>query len=415
MKKNLISLTVVILLIGACMSAKPLFAQGYDQQKIYHYLKAQQSSTTGLVNSFTGTSDEMLLNQAAIYDQALAVMAFLLSKDYDAAARVLNFFDKKWNGIGFANFYNTQDGHVGIEGTIHLGPNAWIAMAALQYDALTGKKTYLDLARKIALALAQFPHEASGGIAMGPMADWGANWREVFSSENNIDAFVVFRELAEVAPDKKEQDLFSKEAQGIKKFLTEKIFFKKPRVPTGPEGDWMASDVFTFSLLAFRPSELENDFGLTPAEMFNLLDKNFLVTVDDISGYDFTDFLTKETFQRKPMISIEWSAMVASACFKLGSYYQQLFELSKEQDISDEANKYLDKGRLILDNLDKKAMPIAHNQMVYPYSTKAWEQVFPFAPWWRTPQRGEQGRLAGSLSGTCWRMFAEKKFNPFIF
>jgi hypothetical protein len=404
---------VIFFLLSISVGAKPLFAEIYNKEKIYRYLKSQQSPETGLVDSFTNTSDEMLLNQASTYDQALAVMAFLLNKDAKSASRILDFFDKKWNGVGFANFYNTKDGDPGIEGTIHLGPNAWIALAALQYDALTGQKRYEGLSKRIAAAILEIPHDVNGGVAMGPMADWGADWRNIFSAENNIDALVVFRHLEQLSADPKERSRFGQETQGIKQFLKEKIFSRKPRVPTGPEVDWMASDVLAFSLLAFNPSELECDFGITPLEMFSLLEKNFLVETDDIVGYDFADFLTKQSFDRKPMISIEWSAMVALAYLKMSDYYQQLYALSSEKDDTKEANKCLDKGKDILDNLDKKVMPHQQTQQVYPYATKAWEQVFPFAPWWRTPQRGEQGRLAGSLSGTCWRMFAEEKFNPF--
>lgn len=415
MKIITFSVIFLVFLALTLVYAPLLYAESYSRERIHRYLKSQQSPRTGLVDSFTDTSDEMLIDQASTYDQTLAVMAFLLNKDFSAAARILDFFEKKWNTIGYANFYNTKDGGSGIEGTIHLGPNAWVALAALQYDALTGKKRYQELARNIGLALAELPHEPEGGLAMGPVADWGADWREVFSAENNIDAFVVFQELARVLSDEKEKDFFQNEAQGIKRFLKKKIFARKPRIPTGPEGDWMASDVFAFTLLAFKPSELENDFDLSVQEMFDLLDKNFLVYADGISGYDFTDFLTKETFERKPMISIEWSAMVALAYFKMADYNKQLFELSREPVFEEQAEKYSDKARNILNNLDAKAMPRANHQLVYPYATKGWEQVFPFAPWWRTPQRGEQGRLAGSLSGTCWRMFAEEKFNPFVF
>ncbi|MFA6379141.1 MAG: hypothetical protein WCX16_05115, partial [Candidatus Omnitrophota bacterium] len=180
MKKEIISFISIFFVFGFLFYVKSSWAEVYSKEKIYRYLKSQQMEQTGLVNSFTNTSDEALLYQASTYDQALAVIAFLLNKDDAAASRILHFYQSKWNGLGFANFYYTKDGQVGLEGTVHLGPNAWIAIAALQYDAITGKNRYHDLARKIVMWMTQLSHDVIGGISMGPVADWGANWREVF-------------------------------------------------------------------------------------------------------------------------------------------------------------------------------------------------------------------------------------------
>jgi len=413
MKKEVGFLVGVVSLLAFLTGAKPLFAEPFSKDKVYRYLKSQQEDKTGLVNSFTNTSDEALLYQASTYDQALAVIAFLLNKDDAAASRILDFYQSRWNGLGFANFYYTKDGQVGLEGTIHLGPNAWIAIAALQYDAMTSKKRYHDFVRKIVVWITKLPHDQIGGISMGPMADWGANWREVFSAENNIDAFMVLRTFAELSLSQGDKTFFREEAKGVEQFLAKKIFSKKPRIPVGPDSEAMASDVFAFSLLAFKPSQLQIELGLTVPEMFQILDEYFLVETDDISGYDFTDFSSKKTFERRPMISMEWSAMIALAYLTMSDYEKQFYELSGDPEKESQAKMYAERGKKILDELDKKAMTYAKNQQVYPYATKAWEQVFPFAPWWRTPQRGEVGRLAGSLSGTCWRMFAEENFNPF--
>jgi len=413
--KNMIYLAAIISTLGFFIATEVVFAQEYSKEKIHRYLKAQQDPRTGLVDSFTNTADEMLWNQASTYDQALAAITFLLNNDADSAARILNFFNAKWVGVGFANFYQTQTGDVGIESTTHLGPNAWIAIAALQYDTMTGKRRFYDLAHKIAIWITQLPHDAVGGVAMGSRADWGANWREVFSAENNIDALVLFRGLQPVTFNKDEERLFAQEAEGIKNFLKEKIFARAPRIPVGPDNDFMASDVFAFALLAFKPSELENDLGIAAAEMLSLVEQNFFVATDDIVGYDFTDFRSKQSFERRPMISIEWSAMIALAYAQAGEYGAPLAQLTQDPQMQADAAAQIQKAAEIISNLDKKVIVYDREQIAYPYATKSWEQVFPFAPWWRTPQRGDRGRLAGSLSGTCWRVFVEEKFNPFQF
>ena len=119
------------------------------------------------------------------------------------------------------------------------------------------------------------------------------------------------------------------------------------------------------------------------------LEEDDFVDTDDIVGYDFTDKVSRQSFQRQPMISIEWSAMIALAYLRVGSYFAQLADLMNDQAVSQEAVTMSNKAAVIVQNLDQKAIMRGHQQMVYPYATKAWEQVFPFAPWWRTPQRGE--------------------------
>jgi hypothetical protein len=403
----------IVVVLGLLLGASSSWAKGYNKEKIYQYLKSQQNIQTGLVNSFLNTSDEMLFDQASTYDQSLAAITFLLNKDEKAASRILDFFSNHWNGIGFSNFYHTKRGEVGLEATIHLGPNAWIALAALRYDAMTGTKKYYPLARKITVWMAGLPHDKTGGIAMGPSADWGADWRTVFSAENNIDAYVVFQAMAKLSTNDDDKNFFLEQAKGIKAFLKKEIFSLKPRIPVGPDTKSMASDVFAFSLLAFSAQELRDDFLFAPEDMFQALDQNFLVETDDIFGYDFTDFLTKTAFERRPMISMEWSAMVALSYLKIGQECRKLYSVNNDQASKDEADVYVKKANKILEHLDQKAMVFGASTLAYPYATKAWEQVFPFATWWRTPQRGDQGRLAGSLSGTCWRVFAEEQFNPF--
>ena len=404
---------ILLIVLGVVLAAKLSWAEGYSQEKIGRYLKSQQNARTGLVNSFSNTADLRLLNQASIYDQALAVMAFLLNRDEASAARILDFFNTHWSEEGFSNFYYTLNGETGLETTIHLGPNAWIALAALNYDAMTGKKRYAPLAKKITLWMARLPYSADGGIAMGPREDWGANWREVFSAENNIDALMVFRQMARQTSDESEQRLYCQRARWIAEFLKKKIFSRKPRIPVGPDSEVVASDVFAFALLAFEPRELEDAFAFAPEEMFRFLDEQFLVETDGIFGYDFTDLSSKKTFARRPMISLEWSAMIALAYVKMSDHEAKLFARFGDPASEKKSRDYQERAAEILGELDKKAMASGKNQLMYPYATKAWEQVFPFAPWWRTPQRGESGRLAGSLAGTCWRVFAEKKFNPF--
>jgi hypothetical protein len=100
--------------------------------KMYNWLQSMQNSTTGLVQSYSNTVDIALLDHAFTYDQALAGLCFVKEADYVSAAKILDFYNNKWTGTGFANSYDINNGGV-RESIIHTGPNLWIALLALQY------------------------------------------------------------------------------------------------------------------------------------------------------------------------------------------------------------------------------------------------------------------------------------------
>lgn len=384
----------------------------FDETKIYNYLKSQQNEKTGLVNSFVNTKDTMLLNQASTYDQALAGIAFLVLGDCNRAERILRFFDNKWSADGFANFYNTKTGNVGIECTIHLGPNAWIALLALQYTAITGNRKYLDLAKKIAFWAVKLNHK-KGGLAMGPVKDWATDWSEVYSSENNIDAYTVFDLLHNYISSDEDKKLFESEKEGIKNFLRIITFSQNPRIRVGIDNPAMATDVIAISMLAFEPAQLKFQMKISPEEFFEIAEKQFLVSIDGIQGYEFADKESVREIGRPNMISLEWTAMMALAYFKLADYCKQFYELTGDNEYKINSDKYQDKSIRLIGNLDKKILTISKDAIAYPYATKGLKQVFPFSPWWKTPSDGKDGRLAASLASSCWRVFVEKKFNPF--
>jgi hypothetical protein len=409
--KFLIAFSILILVNSLCFAEKGS-AQTFDETKIYKYLKSEQSKKTGLVNSFFNTSDEELLNQASTYDQALAGLAFLILGDDKAASRILDFFNKTWSGNGFTNFYNTATGYPGVETTIHLGPNMWITILALQYTAATGDNKYLDLAKNIAIWAIKLNHK-QGGIAMGPVADWGANWPEVYSSENNIDAHAVFNLLANYVTSIEDKNLLAAQMAGIEKFLKDITFGLNSYICVGSENPTiMASDIPALLVLAFRPAKFESLVGFSCDELLELAEKYFFTATDDIKGYEFTDEESRGKIGRPKMISLEWTAMISLAYFKMADYYNQFYELTSESKYKISADEYRNKAQNSIKNLDKKILTMAKDKIAYPYATKGYQQVFPFAPWWKTPKNGKDGRLAASLASTCWRLFLEKRFNP---
>lgn len=362
----------------------------------YQFLLRQKNDKTGLVDSFVNTRDLSLKSQASTYDLALAGLGFLKLGDNASARKILSFFDKTWTEAGLCNFYNTSTGSCGLEWTAHLGPNMWVAMLALRYTQETQDERFYPLARKIVFWGMRLKHDA-GALAMGVQQDWGADWPNVFGVESNIVAYSVFRKMAFMEKDRAVRDAFELEMQSIRDFLNKVAIVRDERghlqnivvghsIPAGLTRV-VAGDVISMMLLVFETKELGDFFGVNEAELVDLATKRFFVHSDGISGFDFTDEEGARSAKRPRMISLEWTMQMACA-LKI-----------QEQSLS----------RSWVDEVDKK-MIRSEGAIFYAYATKPGFQVFPFAPWWKTPH-GEPG-LCGSMASTMWRLFYEKGFNP---
>ncbi|MDD5584756.1 MAG: hypothetical protein PHV55_06855, partial [Candidatus Omnitrophica bacterium] len=190
------------------------------EKSISAFCAHQRNEVTGLFCSFINTSDELLVGQASTYDQALVGLALLKFREYYQAKQILRFFKSRWSPQGLCNFYDTSSGGCGVETTVHLGPNAWIALFALHYAQETGDDSFYSFARDIGLWAADLKHYR-GALCMGPVQDWGGNWDEAVSLENNIVAYAMFRSLYAQEKDEKIKNVFAREMQGIRKFIKE--------------------------------------------------------------------------------------------------------------------------------------------------------------------------------------------------
>ncbi len=384
----------------------------FDIDGIRTFLMHQQSPETKILESFINTTDEMLSNQASTYDQALAGLGFLELGDQNGAKGVLSFFKAKWSDLGLCNFYNTENGSCGIEETVHLGPNMWIASLALQYGQKTGDARFNNLAEKIAFWSIELNHN-NGGISMGPVADWGGDWPNVYSSENNIVAFAVFRALYNHENNQTYREIYSQQMQGIINFINEVTLQRSTdgkiinvSVGYNPEegiSSISSCDVVTMLLLVFNPQELQQFFSIDESDLLEFAKDNFFVCVDGICGYDFTSESSTILIGRQRMISLEWTAQMAQAEIAVAQFYQ--INSPHEERAAD----YFKESDQLLSEIDKTI--INYQEMCfYPYATKAAEQPFTFAPWWKTPQGDPE--FCGALSSTLWRLFAYKEFNP---
>ncbi len=375
---------------------KVSFAGEEISQGSHRFLIGQKNERTGLVDSFINTDDPALRRQAATYDLALAGLGFLKLGDVASARNILGFFDRTWTGAGFCNFYETTSGACGLEKIAHLGPNMWVALLALHYTQETKDDRFYPLARQIALWGMRLKHQ-EGGLAMGMAMDWGTDWTKVFGAESNVVAYSVFRAMASMERGRADRVSFELEMQGIRDFLNKIAMRRDARgrlqeivvgysVPGGVS-NVVGGDVISMMLLVFTTQELQEFFGVNETVLTDLAIRQFFIYTDGISGFDFTDEAVARTIPRPRMISLEWTMQMACAL----------------QGHSDGL------ARSWVSEVDKK-MIRSRDAVFYAYATKSGVQVFPFAPWWKTP-RGDTGRC-GSMASTMWRLFYEKSFNP---
>ena len=392
----------------------PALAQEFDA-RVSQFLLHQTSPETGLPASFINSDDAALRDQASTYDMALAGLAFLQLKDQNSAKRILTFFDRKWSGSGFCNFYNIKTGACGVEATVHLGPNMWVATLALQYMSQSGDRSFYPLARKIALWGMALNHQG-GGVGMGPFRDWGADWPNVFGAESNIVAYSVFRAMAKDEKDVATRVSMEREMQGIRDFLNKVVLVRGSdgrlqNIIVGSnvvQGASMitACDVVSMLLLVFDPEEIKTFFSLDEEALMGFARERFIVDDDGMRGFDFADQSASLAARRPRMISLEWTMQMASALRYVSDVYAASSDVSGVQE---KVVRYKNEAAFFVAEVDKKAISL-QGMSFYSYATKDSLQVFPFAPWWKTPS-GDVTRC-GAMASTAWRLFYDKGFNP---
>ena len=393
------------------------------QDNMDRWLTGQISEKTGLLESFNPSADVYMEKQAATYDQALAGLAFLLLRDRRKSKGILEFYRKKWNGNGFSNFYFTPTGNPGIESTVHLGPNLWIALLALHYDRESGRKQYQQLAENIVGWAMKLPHY-KGGAVMSDKDEWRAPWTKVVSTENNIDLYSVLSILESRVKDKKLKADIMKEKSNVRDFLINVAYDRKSGgfcrgFHEGKIDRESALDTVTWMVAAVGMRQLQA-WGIDRARLMAFVESRFLVADEGIKGFDFTDKRGAFKAKRPRMISIEWTLAMVNMYYMYRNYYLQTAEQQEESGNYKKACKlyqwaeiYDHKAVFYLGQMDKKILEFGprRNMYSYPYATRSFWLVFYDSPWWKTPKTGKNGIPAGSVASTSWRVFAGR-FNP---
>lgn len=364
-------------------------------KNMFQWLKTHQNKFTGLVISFEG--DPAVKDRAFTYDQSLASQVFLLSKDFNRASSILEFYRTKARRKdgGFMNAYNAVSSDP-AEDTVHAGPTLWIGIAAAQYTHMTGDNRFLGLAREVA-DWAVSLKDPEGGIKGGRGIAW-------YSTEHNLDAYALFNMLYGLTKDER----YRSQRDGTLKWIKENTYSKKDAAMKRGKGDaTIATDTLAWAIAAIGPAALSRE-GMDPEGIVKFAEDECAVTAEFtrpdgetvmVRGFDFAK---AKNAPRGGIVSSEWTAQMAMAFKIMATFYSGSNEPRKSEEYSRKAEEYLGE-------LDKMVIsspsPSGQGAGCLPYATQANADT---GHGWRTPS----GAQTGSVSGTAYTIFAKKGYNP---
>ncbi|MBQ3834290.1 MAG: hypothetical protein II816_02070 [Elusimicrobia bacterium] len=429
------------------------------QMRTASFFDRQTSSVNWLIESYRGTSrysydmfsrsfiigkNGVLDAQAFLYDQAIAAISYLLAGQNKKIDRILKvcqreFPIQKSDYIGMYNAYKTDVPRKrwgltpGADGNrVHLGPNMWIAIAALQYTAVTGKTDFVPFVIDMLKWAEGIKHYTmsdgeKGAASMG--YGWEPpDWSKVYSTENVVDHYAVLKMLKKLYETGNEEiiNAFKKakyttkdidnEMENIERWLVRLIYDKNKQTfnmgynPYGVDKT-DALDTVSWAIAAITPERLV-ELGIDPFEMIKFADYNYLVSdnIDgtEIEGYDFTNQQGRRKNYR--MIWFEGTNFHVTTL-------QLMSEYAKKVGEEELASIYRQKAEDILASVHKAAEKIKLIDNALPYVSKKpkEDEIFTtFAHDWEIP-RGKDGNWVASSSSTGWFLIAASAFNPFDF
>ncbi len=365
--------------------------------KMYKWLVIHQNPRTGLVMSFEG--DEKVKDWAFIYDQSLAVQAYLNFSDIDRAKKNLDFFikrAKKSDGL-FVNAYYANDG-APVEYIVHSGPNVWLGIAALKFARKTGDAKYLFLAEEIASGIIKIQSaDPEGGIKGGPGTDW-------YSTEHNLDSYAFFDMLFKVTKNVKYKESRDKVLNWLMAHSYDKSDIPIKR---GKGDSTIATDTYAWSIAAIGPEKLL-ELGMNPDKILEFAQENCAVEVEytasdgrktELKGFDFAP---QRHVARGGVVSSEWTAQMVISYRILADHYRSKDVQTKAAAYEKIADEYL---ASLCNMIISSPSPTGQGEGCLPYASA---DSVDTGHGWATPQ----GKTTGSVSGTAYTIFAYYNYNP---
>ena len=430
------------------------------QMKTASFFDKQTSAITGLIESFRNSSNYtydlvtksfiigkggFLDTQSFIYDGAVSAIAYLLAGQYSKAYKLLKIYSKEFYFLksdkeGLCNAYRsdlirTKNGLTnGIDGDRrHLGPNMWVAIAALQYTAVTSNLEFLEFAIDILKWAEQINHFKfqNGQLGAASMGyGWmPPDWSTVYSTENILDHYAALslaRDIFLYSNKSEVKNYFNKanyslkdiekELDNIERWLKLLVYDKeKQSFNMGYSNEKLdktdALDTVSWAIAAITPEHLET-IGINPFNLFNFAKNQFFVedkiNGEFFSGYDFTNEEGRNKNYR--MIWFEGTCFHIVAIQVLADYAQKTGKWRL-------AEQYRDHSKFLLNQVNKAAGIIGLSDGALPYTSKnpkEKERLLAFNKNWEIP-RGKNGKWVASTSSTAWYLIALSAFNPLHF
>lgn len=366
--------------------------------QLISWLERHAHRQSGLVPSYEG--DPKLEAVSYTYDQALSVIAFSLFQKQEAAVRILSFYrDRaaKSDG-GYVSSYDAPSGQP-MEWNVHVGPNVWIGIAALQYQRMTGDSAYAGMARSIGDWLLELQSkDPERGLRGGPKNEW-------YSTEHNLDAYAFFGMLHRVTGDPRYQAAQADVFNWLMKHAADRSSGSFKR---GKGDATIATDTFSWSIAAIGPAVLAGaDFD--PEGIMEFAEEHCRVEVDferpdgrrvRVTGFDFAK---PQNQGRGGVVSTEWTAQAVVTFRVLESYFEASGNPDKAAYYRDKIDFYLNElQKMIISSLSR----VGQGRGCLPYASA---QNAETGHGWRTPS----GNRTGSVAGTAYGIFAWMGFNPF--
>ncbi|MDD5254532.1 MAG: PilZ domain-containing protein [Candidatus Omnitrophica bacterium] len=366
--------------------------------KMYQWLTIHQNPRTGLVMSFEGDSD--IDNWAFIYDESLALQAYVNFSDFERAKKMLEFFDKKAKRQNklFFNAYYADDG-TPAEFIVHSGPNIWLGIAIVQYVKRTGDPGYLKLAEEIAQDVMQLQaQDPDGGIRGGPEVQW-------YATEHNLDAYAFYDMLHKTT----RNDAYAQARDRVLNWLVKHTYGKTDLPIKRGKGDsTIATDTYAWSIAAIGPAKLE-ELGMNPDRIMEFAEEHCSVEVEylrpgeaqpiKIKGFDFAP---QVHVARGGIVSSEWTAQMVISFKIMADFYHKKGMIAKSRAYLVKADEYLaNLSNMIISS----PSPSGQGESCLPYAT---QELADTGHGWMTPR----GNSTGSVSGTTYTIFAYYNYNP---
>lgn len=428
------------------------------QVNVTSFLDRQTSDINGLVESFRGTSvysydiftrafiygrGGVLDAQSFTYDGAIASLAYLVSDQPKKAADIIRVYAREFyciknDNYGLFNSYKSDKEAtkwglpIGIDGDrMHIGPTLWVAIAALQYTAVTGKLEFLPFVIDVCKWTESLPHYTfrngqRGAVSMG--SGWGPDWTKVYSTENIVDHYALLKMLKEVYElknseitnifeKKKYSDLnINREMFSIERWLMEVVYDKnKKTFNMGVNEHGVdkvdALDTVSWTIPALTPVRLI-EMGVDPYHLMQFADKHYQVSDNiesvEVKGYDFTNPNGRKKGYR--MVWFEGTGFHIVAM-------QTMAKFSQEKGFEKRAVFFKQQAMYFLNEMTKASNLCGMIDGALPYTSKKpkEKEVLTTFQWeWEIP-RGRKGQWVSSVSSTGWYIIAMSAFDPLGF